>query len=107
MDEHVAAGLADTIKALRAELTTAMAGGEGNELRFVLGPVTLDVAVAITKDAGGKFGVGFSVLSIGAKAGVSKEATDRITVSLQPMLVAANGITRQALIGDKVQGEPT
>jgi hypothetical protein len=106
MDERVAAGLANTIKALRAELTDAMVGGEGNELRFVLGPVTLDVALAITKDAGGKFGVGFGVLSLGAKGGVTNEATNRLKVSLQPMLVAADGITRQVMISDKVAGEP-
>ena len=107
MDEGVAAGLADTIKALRAELTDAMAGGEGTELRFALGAVTLDVALAITKDAGGKFGVGFGVLSVGAKGGLSSETTNRLTVSLQPVLVAADGVTRQALIGDKVPGQPT
>ncbi len=107
MNERVAAGLANTIKALRVELTDAMAGGEGDELRFLLGSVTLDVALAITKDAGGKFGVGFGVLSLGAKGGVSSEATNRLTVSLQPVLVAADGIARQAMIGDEVPGEPT
>jgi hypothetical protein len=83
-----------------------MAGGEEKELRFVLGHVTLDVALAITKDAGGKFGIGFGVLELGAKGGVSREATDRLKLSLEPVLVAADGTTRQAMIADKVPGEP-
>lgn len=106
MDDRVAAGLADTIKALRAELNEAMAREKDEPLRFALGEVTLDMQLAITKDADADFGVRFWVLSLGAKGSAAREATHRVTLSLQPVVANADGTLRPALIADNVRAEP-
>lgn len=106
MDDRVAAGLANTIKALRAELNEAMTREADEPLRFALGAVTLDVELAITKDADADFGVRFWVLSLGTKGKVAREATNRLTLSLQPVVANADGTLKQALIAGTVRGEP-
>lgn len=45
--------LADVIADLRDELDAARRRGTGEDLRFELGPVELEVSVAVQKDAGG------------------------------------------------------
>jgi len=94
MSDQIAAGLAETIKALRAELTTAMESSEHEALRFQLGPVELEVTLAITREGGVDGGVRFGVVSFGAKGGLSDEATHRLSLSLQPVVGAGYGRSR-------------
>ncbi len=42
--------LAQVIGQLRQELTAAMRDGEGEELRFELGPVELELTVGVSRD---------------------------------------------------------
>lgn len=77
-------GLADAIRALRAELTTAMAEGTGEALRFELGPVEMEFLLEVGREAGGEAGVKFWVISLGGKGGVSSGSTHRVTLSLTP-----------------------
>lgn len=78
------AGLADAVKGIRAELDAAMAEGVGNNVQFEVGPVELEFAVDIQKDAKADFGVRVWVLSLAAKGGAGQDSTNRIKVVLNP-----------------------
>lgn len=77
-------GLAEAIRALREELTTAMTTGKDEVLRFELGPVEMEFLLEVRKDAGGDAGVRFGVISVGGKANVSSGSTHRVQLSLTP-----------------------
>ncbi len=78
--------LADVINELRAELDRARTAADGSALRFGLGPVQLEVTVALDREgrAGGK--VRFWVAEANAEAKVSSTSTQRITLTLNPTL---------------------
>ena len=104
--------LSDVIAELRSELDTARQAGAGEELRFELGPVELEVSVALQKDASGGAKVKFWVVELGAEGKVSSTATQRIKLILNPKLTAAAAAAEPAMSpdppyvsGTKVQGE--
>ncbi|MGH3815670.1 MAG: trypco2 family protein [Pseudonocardiaceae bacterium] len=76
--------LAQVIGQLRRELTVAMREGEGEDLRFELGPVQLELTVAVSREAGPNAKVRFWVIELGAEATVSSQATQQITLTLDP-----------------------
>jgi hypothetical protein len=49
-------GLAEAINALREELMTAIAEGQGEPVQFRLAPIELSLQVTLTKGAEGKIG---------------------------------------------------
>ncbi|MYX04230.1 MULTISPECIES: trypco2 family protein [unclassified Streptomyces] len=106
MDDRVAAGLAETIRALRAELTAAMESGSNESLRFELGEVSLDVTLAITKEASGDAGVRFGVVSFGAKGKLGDDVTHHLSLSLSPVVVDHDGEARPARINARADDEP-
>src|SRR5262245_5807916 len=75
-------GLADAVKALRAELSAAMEAAEGEPLRFELGPMHMEFAVAIRREGGGSAGIQLGVVSVGGKGGLSSESVHRLTLAL-------------------------
>src|SRR5512135_1769855 len=77
-------GLADAIRALRAELTTAMAEGDGESLRFELGPVEMEFLLEVRREGGVDAGVRFWVISLGGEGSVASGSTHRVTLSLTP-----------------------
>ena len=77
-------GLAEAIRALREELTTAIKTAEGEVLRFELGPVEMEFLLEVKKDAGGQAGVRFGVISLGGKANMASGSTHRVKLSLTP-----------------------
>jgi hypothetical protein len=85
--------LADAITSLRAELQSAELEGEGNDLRFKVGPVEIEFDVVITKggDVGAK--ASFKVLGVGVEGSaggkVGQERTQKIKLTLTP--VTRNG----------------
>src|SRR4051812_20280909 len=81
-------GLADAVRALRSELTAAMAESEGQRLRFELGTVEMEFLLDVRKEAGVEAGVKFWVISLGAKGGVSSGSTHRVKLALSPVDVA-------------------
>lgn len=81
--------LADVIANLRGELDAARRQGGREELQFELGPVELEVSVAVQKDAGGSAKVKFWVVELGADGKVSSTATQRIKLTLNPRLTEA------------------
>jgi hypothetical protein len=99
----VAGGLAETIEALRAELTVAMARGNGKPLQFELGQVNVELTLAIIREASGNGGLRFGVVSFGAAGKASSETTHRLSLSLKP--VAAHDADPVRVTAD-VDGEP-
>ncbi|MFD8207041.1 trypco2 family protein [Streptomyces sp. NPDC059695] len=82
-------GLADTIKALRGELSRAMTEGEGHPVRLRVQSVKLDMQVAVTASAEAGGGVKFWVLSADGKASEATSTTH--TVSLELTAETADG----------------
>ena len=77
--------LADTIAAVRRELSVAQAAGQGQPIQFRTGPVELDFEVAVTRTGGGQAGVQLWVLTLGGKGELAYASTQRIKVTLQPV----------------------
>jgi hypothetical protein len=77
--------LADTIAAVRRELSLAQAAGQGLPVQFRAGPVELEFEVAVTRTGGGQAGVQIWVLTLGGKGERAHAATQRIKVTLQPV----------------------
>jgi Trypsin-co-occurring domain 2 len=61
-DDSGLASLADTIAAVRRELSLAQAAGQGQAVQFRAGPVELEFEVAVTRTGGGQAGVQLWVL---------------------------------------------
>ncbi len=77
--------LADTIGAVRRELSSAQAAGLGESIQFRTGPVELEFEVAVTRTGGGQAGVQIWVLTLGGKGELAHATTRRIKVTLQPV----------------------
>jgi Trypsin-co-occurring domain 2 len=92
----MAVELAELIGQLRAELTEAMRTGEGSDLRFELGPVELELTVAVDKEAKPGAKVRFWVVEVGADMKATSSTTQRIKLKLDPRRVGQSG--RQPLI---------
>ena len=84
-DDEDLASLADTIEAVRRELTSAQAAGAGQPVQFRAGPVELEFEVAVTRSRGGQAGVQVWVLTLGGKGERQHSATQRIKVTLHPI----------------------
>ena len=81
--------LSDVIASLRSELDTARLEGAGKDLRFELGPVDLEVSVAVEKTVGGGAKVKFWVVELGADGKIGATSTQRIKLTLNPRLTEA------------------
>ena len=93
--------LADTIAAVRRELSSAQAAGQGQSIQFRTGPVELEFEVAVTRSGGGEAGVQLWVLTLGGKLERGHVTTQRIKVTLQPV---NPGTGEDARIGDTRRG---
>ena len=93
--------LAQVISQLRQELSAAMR--EGEDLRFELGPVELELTVAVSKEAGPNAKVRFWVVELGADAMVASQATQRITLTLDPRRRGVAG--KPVISGSEQAGE--
>jgi hypothetical protein len=77
--------LADTIAAVRRDLSAAQTAGLGQAVQFRAGPVELELEVAVTGTRGVEGGVQIWVLTLGGKLEREHAATQRIKVTLQPV----------------------
>ena len=104
-DEMAVVPLSKAIADLRAELQEAIAAGEGEELRFELDSVVLELEVTLATSGGGNVRVGlWSVVTAGASADLGRGSVHRLTLTLTPRLESApHGKVR---VGDKVGGLP-
>jgi hypothetical protein len=75
--------LSETIEALREELGVAVAAADDQPIQFPVGSVQLEFQLGVTKDAtaGGK--VRFYVFELGGDAGYSREAVQKLTITLE------------------------
>jgi hypothetical protein len=76
--------LSDVIRDLRSELAAAVAAAPGDGLRFELGPIELEVSVALEKTAGATAKVRFWVADLGGNGAVTKSSTQTVKLTLQP-----------------------
>jgi hypothetical protein len=76
--------LAQMISQLRQDLISAMQAGEDKELLFELGPVELELTVAVSKEGGPNAKVRFWVIEVGADGKVASQSTQRIKLTLDP-----------------------
>lgn len=76
-------GLTRAIKALREELAEAITQGEGEDLKFTVDAIDLELAVAC--EVGGNGELSFQVLGMGGKLGgkAGGTATHRVKLSLK------------------------
>ncbi|RJF84565.1 hypothetical protein D3877_08600 [Azospirillum cavernae] len=76
-------GLAHAIKSLRAELAEAITQGDGEDLRFKVEAIDLELAVAC--EVGSNGDLSFQVLGLGGKLGgkVGGTTTHRVKLSLK------------------------
>jgi Trypsin-co-occurring domain 2 len=83
-----------------------MQDGDGEPLRFALGPVQVELTIAATASAGadGKIGV-WRVVTIGGKAEHSSSSTHHLTLTLTP-LVAGASPTDDVIIGQDLPRRP-
>jgi hypothetical protein len=95
------ASLADTIAAVRRELSLAQEAGRGQPVQFRTGPVELEFEVAVTRSGGGQAGVQLWVLTLGGKGELGHATTQRIKVTLQPV---DPGTDQDARIADASRG---
>jgi hypothetical protein len=77
--------LSDTIAAVRRELSSALAPGQGQPARFRAGPVELDFEIAVTCTGDGPTDVHLSVLTLGGQSALARATTQRIKVTLEPL----------------------
>ena len=84
-DGDVAGGLAETIEALRAELTAAMTLGSGKPLQFELGKVDVELSLAIIREGSGDGGLRFGVVSFGASGKLASNTTHKLSLTLNPV----------------------
>ncbi|QNP62973.1 trypco2 family protein [Streptomyces genisteinicus] len=95
-------GLAEAVSAVRSELTTAMDAGRDEKLKFRAGPVEMEFAVEVKKQAEGRLKVLVLPWTAEAKGSYGTTGTHRIKVTLQP--VDEDG--KDALIASHADEEP-
>lgn len=95
------ASLADTIAAVRRELSLAQAAGQGQPVQFRSGPVELEFEVAVTRSGGGQAGVQLWVVTLGGKGELAHGTTHRVKVTLHPVDPSTGG---DAQIADASRG---
>jgi hypothetical protein len=100
----MAVALADVVANLRAELIEAMRAGEGEELRFELGPVEVELTVAVDREAKPGAKVKFWVLELGAETKLGATRTQRIKLILDPRQTAEPA-RRPMISGPEAAGE--
>jgi hypothetical protein len=76
--------LAEVIRQLRLELDRARGAAEGEDLRFELGPIDLEVTVGLEAVGGAEGKVRFWVVELGGDARATSTSTQRIKLTLHP-----------------------
>jgi Trypsin-co-occurring domain 2 len=100
----MAVELAELITQLRAELTEAMDSGEGSDLRFEIGPVELELTVAVDKEAKPGAKVRFWVIELGTDVKRASSSMQRIKLTLDPRR-AGDPDRRPLISGEEKVGE--
>lgn len=96
------AELGDTVSAVREQLQRAMDQGRDKGLKFRTGPVEMEFAVEVKKEAGVRTKVFVLPWTAEANGAVSRADTHRIKITLQPVDDQGN----DAQISAHASGEP-
>jgi hypothetical protein len=80
--------LAKLIEDLRSELSTARSASAGADLRFEVGPVELELTIALSREGGPSARVRFWVLELGGDAKLESAATQKLKLTLTPRLTS-------------------
>jgi len=83
--------LAEMIKALRCELAKAQEEGDGEDIRFLVGDVELELTVSVAEDLNAKLGVKFLVAFAEAGAKHADQTTHKIKLKLTPCEIGEDG----------------
>jgi len=78
--------LATVIRDLRTELQGAVAAGDGAALQFELGPIELEVSLAVERSSTAGAKVRFWVVDTSGDTKLGSTSTQRIKLSLTPRL---------------------
>ncbi|MGN5381018.1 trypco2 family protein [Streptomyces lasalocidi] len=98
--------LSEMIQQLRQELSASLADGDGQLVRFELGPVEIEATVEVTREAGGSGKIRLLVAETGAEGKATRTRGQRITLTLHPKTYGVDGTPRTPLIaGSEVAGE--
>ncbi|MCZ2526796.1 trypco2 family protein [Streptomyces sp. HB2AG] len=76
--------LVDAVVSIRDDLMAAAERGAGEDLRFDVGDIELELSVEMRRDARARTGVKAWVVSGEAEAGAGRTRTHRVTVTLRP-----------------------
>jgi hypothetical protein len=76
--------LADLVAALRQELTIATTRAQGQDIRFTVGDIELELNVGVSRDKSAEGGVQFWVFTLGGKADRTDTTTHTIHLTLHP-----------------------
>jgi hypothetical protein len=93
--------LADVISDLRSELYKAIEQAEPERLQFELGPVELELSVAVEQSSEPHAKVRFWVVDVGVDASLSRTRGQTIKLTLHPSLTLPDGST----VTPKVAGQ--
>ncbi len=76
--------VADVIKELRAELVEATAEGDGQDIRFDMGDIQMELVAQVERK--GEAGLNLKVLGVGFEGGggASSASTVKLTLNLKP-----------------------
>ena len=100
-DESKPVPLAEFVSGLREELRKAQAARDPG-LQFAVGPVSVEFTVVAAREGGPEAKVRFGVVEAGGSARWSREATQKVSLTLTP--VDEHG--RQVYILDPVPDRP-
>ncbi len=83
--------LSAAVRAIRRELAEAAADGEGEPVRFEVGPIQLELTVELTRETGAKGGVRAWVVEAGADTRTTRGASHHLSFTLTPKDAATGG----------------
>jgi hypothetical protein len=96
LDNEPWAELADAVSAIRSQLEDAMERGQGEKVRFRTGPVEMEFAVDVRKDAEARAKVMVLPWGAEAKGGYTAGSTSRVRITLQPVDDTGDDLTINA-----------
>ena len=103
MTDNTTLELADVITALRKELIKAQQDGDGENIRFNVNNVEVELETVVTKEADGKLGIKFWVVEANAGGKYQNASKQKIKLSLEAVEVIVNSDGTKTTRGLKIK----